>query len=413
MTGTTKTGASQPSPRPGRIMEGGGLKGKPANLSLGQAGRAIDAIKCPKGWLQEGRRAGRRRANGNGIIAIPVSQFTPFLFSIVCVWFMALQTCCHGHSIRKNNINVLVVGATGTTGLRAIQGLLDVGYKPHQLHILTRNPSRSKMRQMEKLGFRIVKADLQCPSSLRNVGKDCTGCYIHATGGDNKEIDTTEVSSARNLCKALHDDVSVIVYNSAAGAKDHGVHRIQQKHDVEGVLTNRKRQTHVTCLRANIFMEELWKVYTRPQILKGCYPLPINWWRKIYLTSVRDMGRLAGTIIARESNDEVDTKRIRILNVASDRMSGPQIARAFGKAQGSRCRHVNNRELTKMAKESFPDLYEQIRFLRNSREITGIAAVKKEFPGLMTPFADFLRETRWGDFERTFSDLSKPETLEL
>ena len=125
------------------------------------------------------------------------------------------------------------------------------------------------------------------------------------------------------------------------------------------------------------------------------------------------MGRLAGTIIARESKDEVNMQKIRILNVASDRMSGPQIARTFGKAQGCRCRHINNRELTEMAKESFPDLYEQIRFLQTSRETTDIAAVKKEFPGLITPFVDFLRETQWGDFERTFSDFSTLETLEL
>lgn len=269
------------------------------------------------------------------------------------------------------------------------------------------------MMQMKKLGFRIVQADLQRPSSLRDIGKGCTGCYIHATGGDTKELDTSEVSSSRNLCESLHDDVSIIVYNSVAGAKDHGVQRIQQKHDVEGMLAERKRPTHVTSLRANIFMEELWKVYTRPQILEGRYPLPVNWWRKIYLTSVRDIGRLATTIIAREGKDQVYTKRIRILNVASDLMSGPQIATSFGKAQGSRCRHVNNRELTKMAKESFPDLYEQIRFLQTSRETTDIAAVKKEFPGMTTPFVQFLRETQWGDCERTFDDLSKPETLKF
>mmetsp|Transcript_1078 Transcript_1078/g.1962 ORF Transcript_1078/g.1962 Transcript_1078/m.1962 type:complete len:101 (+) Transcript_1078:3-305(+) len=94
-------------------------------------------------------------------------------------------------------------------------------------------------------------------------------------------------------------------------------------------------------------------------------------------------------------------------------MTGPQIARAFGKAQESRCRHVNNRELTKMAKESFPDLYEQIHFIQTSCEKTNIVSLKKEFPGLITPFIEFLQETQWGDHERTFEDLSNPGTLDF
>jgi hypothetical protein len=45
-------------------------------------------------------------------------------------------------------------------------------------------------------------------------------------------------------------------------------------------------------------MEEFWKHYTRPSILTGKYPLPTHCWlTPIYLTSVHDMGRLAGLAI--------------------------------------------------------------------------------------------------------------------
>lgn len=124
------------------------------------------------------------------------------------------------------------------------------------------------------------------------------------------------------------------------------------------------------------------------------------------------MGRLAGAICsANESKDQENSTTIRILNVAGDHMRGSQIARAFGKAQKSKCRYFNNRELTKMAKEGFPDLYEQIHFLQTSREKTNIASLKKEFPGLLTNFAGLLDETKWGDRERVFEDLSNPESL--
>ncbi|KAL9187848.1 hypothetical protein ACHAXT_006226 [Thalassiosira profunda] len=318
---------------------------------------------------------------------------------------------CHATRSPRSAPNILVVGATGTTGLRAIQGLLDVGYAPNQLQIMTRDASKPKMRQLQKKGFGVVQGDLQRPSSLRGIGKGCGGCYIHATGGDTKELDTTEVSSAANLCDALHEDVTCIVYNSAAGAEDHGVERIQQKHDVETILSKRGSPCHVTSLRANIFGEELWKGYTRPQILDGKYPLPVHRWRKIYLTSVRDLGRLAGTIIARNAQSDESGTSMRITNVAGDRLTGPQLARAFGKAQKSKCKHVNNREMTKMARENFPDLYEQIIFLQTSKEKTNIGSLRQEFPGLVTDFSTFLEETRWGDRERVFEDLSDPESL--
>lgn len=361
------------------------------------------------------------------------ASFITWQHIVALLWMMMSWTFVVGYASNSSSSSaqlpsssalspsILVVGATGTTGLRAIQGLLDVGYAPSQLKIVTRNKSKPKMKQLQKLGFNLIQADLQRPSSLHDIGKGCSGCYIHATGGDTKELDTSEVSSAQNLCEHLHRDVKCIVYNSAAGAKDHGVQRIQQKHDIEKILsercwkTGRHNSSHFTSLRANIFGEEIWKEYTRPDILKGRYPLPVNRWRKIYLTSVRDMGRLAGTIIARRNYDTTQENKFqsttRILNVAGDHLTAPQIARIFGKAQGMKCRHYNNRELT--AKESFPDLYEQIHFLQHSREKTNIRALKKEFPGLITSFAEFVDETQWADSEKTFEDLSRPETLEF
>ena len=278
------------------------------------------------------------------------------------------------------------------------------------------------MKQLKKLGFTIVQANLQQPSSLTNIGKGCRGCYIHATGGDTAELDTSEVSSAQNLCNALHTDIKSIIYNSSAAAKDHGVARIQQKHDVETILSKRRTRCHVTVtsLRANLFGEELWKEYTRPEILKGRYPLPCNRWKKTYLTSVRDMGRLAGTIIARqEAEEEMNNKQIssstsiRIINVAGDHLTGPQIAKCFSKAQGSKVQYYNNHELTKMAKKSFPELYQQIKFLQTNKETTNIRRLKREFPGLISSFQEFLEETKWSKRDRMFDDLSNPQELQF
>ena len=66
-----------------------------------------------------------------------------------------------------------------------------------------------------------------------------------------------------------------------------------------------------------------------------------------------------------------------------------------------------------MAKKSFPDLYEQIKFLQTNTEKTNIRALKREFPGLITSFEEFLEETKWNDCDRKFDDLSNPQELEF
>jgi hypothetical protein len=377
---------------------------------------------------------------------------------------------------------ILVVGATGTTGIRALRGLLDV-YEAQNLILLTRNANQPRILQLKEMGFGIIQADLEDETLLRkqvlqqyhdDTKKNLIweGCYIHSTTSDIPDLDTLEVSRAENLCLVLMEiakqnrqvlseknDAStvpfVVVYNSAAAPPNHGVRRITQKHQVENVfqsaimsdseistlpsslsssssksLSNPPSPSLIfVSLRANIFMEELWKSYTRPSILGGKYPLPLNGWTPIYLTSVRDMGRLAGLWIRQyrimRGQSKILTTRTRtsppgcvvIQNVAGDFLRGPQIAKAFGQVQRSPCQHVNtHRSLTKQAKTSFPELYQQILYIqRNHKEKTYIDALNEQIPSNypfgMTNFAAFLQETDWGNEELTFDDLSRVDAL--
>ena len=83
------------------------------------------------------------------------------------------------------------------------------------------------------------------------------------------------------------------------------------------------------------------------------------------------------------------------------------MAEAFAKAQGSPCVHKRARLLRWIARLFLPDLYEVIQFYRTSTETTDIDALREEFPSLLTPFPDFLEETRWGDTEATYEDLAR------
>jgi len=151
-------------------------------------------------------------------------------------------------------------------------------------------------------------------------------------------------------------------------------------------------------------MEELWKSYTRPAILKGAYPFSLPSDRPVYLTSVRDMGRLAAACILAEGGAAAaPSGRV---NVASDVLTPLEMSAAFAQAQGSPCRHKKNRFFFYLSRFLLPDLYEVVRFYRTSTETTDVAALGASFPQVqLTPFATFLQETAWGDAEKTYEDL--------
>jgi len=342
------------------------------------------------------------------------SKQLSFRVTLIMVLGLLTALCFMASCFDALEHKILVVGATGTTGLRAIQGLLDVGYKPQQLKLVTRNAAKPNIEKMKRLGFGIVQADLEKQDTLRAICEGCTGCYIHSTASDTHELDLMEAERARNLCAAILQQscIQKVVYNSAAGARDHGVARIQQKHDVEeafqAAIENNESLLQFTSLRANLFMEELWKRYTRPQILAGKYPLPANRRRRIYLVSVRDLGRLAGTLL---NEEKVHDKPFLIINVASDCLTGTEIAQAFARSQHSTCRYINPRWLTWKARWKHNGLYEQIKFLQTSKEVTDIEALRVQFPSLLTSFDEFLEETSWGNRTRTFEDFANPELL--
>ena len=301
------------------------------------------------------------------------------------------------------NAKLLIVGASGGTGARALRGLLDVGYAPSQLVVTTRDPSKPTLKPLAALGIELRAADLDDPTTLVGVGNGCTGCYVHSTAGDTKQLDTGEVSRAQHLAEALAGGtVKQLAYNSAAAEADHGVKRIDQKHAVEDVFSSGEFALPATHLRANLFMEELWKSYTRPPILKGTYPFSLPSDRPVYLTSVRDMGRLAGVSLS----GSVPPPSGRRINVASEVTNPAMMAEAFANAQGTPCVHKRARFLRLIARLFLPDLFEVIQFYRTSTETTDVAALEEQFPGLLTSFEQFLDETEWGNLNAVYEDLA-------
>jgi hypothetical protein len=95
------------------------------------------------------------------------------------------------------------------------------------------------------------------------------------------------------------------------------------------LLTQTSQSLVFVILLANIFMEDLWKDYTRPSILEGKFPLPLNGWIPIYLTSVRGVGRLAwlwirhfGVMIGNANTRTTPTRTSPLRSVVIQNMAG-------------------------------------------------------------------------------------------
>ncbi|CAJ1930897.1 unnamed protein product [Cylindrotheca closterium] len=308
---------------------------------------------------------------------------------------------CHLILALSSQDAVLVVGATGGTGKQVLNGLVQSGLKPKNLRVLSRDAS--KLKFLEEQGFGTVKADLNDCDSLANALNGCSGCYLHSTVGDTKELDSNEVLAARKLATAmsLRETPMHVVYNSAVGEESLIGSRKQQKRAVEDLFENDFPSIDFTSLRSNFFMDPLWKKYTRPAILAGKFTFCVPPDTPIHLTAVADMGFLAGKCL-----QSIKTTKNRTINVSGDVLTPVEIAAAFAKCQGTPCQHSKGTTMAIMSRLFFKSLWEEIVFLRKTRITTDIDDLKQEF-GKVTSFEEFLDNSGWADTSRTYEDLSR------
>jgi len=288
---------------------------------------------------------------------------------------------------------VLLIGVTGGTGSNAVKGLLEQNVT--NLRAITRKVDleRPALSKLHNSGVELVEADLDDESSLELAFADISAVYCHATAPDSAKPDPKEVVRAKRVAKAAKQaNVSHFVYNSAGGSDRHsGIPHIEQKYQVEQILNQANLPT--TMLRACLFMEEFWKQYTRPSILKGSFPFAVQPDRPLHLITTKDMGRVAAYVMKHRS--EYVGKEIEL---AGDVLTPQQMAEAFSRAQG---KPVVYKEIPPwifllLFRKSLFDL---IQWYRKQGYQADVPALRKEFPGLLTCFSEFLEETDWANAE--------------
>lgn len=294
----------------------------------------------------------------------------------------------------QNNDAILLVGVTGGTGRSAVNGLLASGIESSRLRFLTRSPEGAAARNLAGIGAQAIAGDLDDANSLSEVMKGVRAIYCHATSKDGAQADPAGEVRAERLVKAADSaGVEHIVYNSSGGA-GHGISQVEQKFNIEKIFRDSGIRT--TNLRATMFMEEFWKVYTRPQILKGSFPFSMPSDKPLQLLSVKDMGLAAG--IALKDPEEYGGVS---LELAGDELTPAQMCEAYSKAQNSSVSHFSPPKFLFWFLNR--DLYRIAKFLSEEGYEANIADCRRRFPGLLT-FSEFLELTHWGDTSRTYAD---------
>lgn len=298
--------------------------------------------------------------------------------------------------------NVLLIGATGGTGYRAIQGFLDQGIATN-MRLMTRHidPTRPAIAHLNQLGIKLVEADLDDLTSLETAIADVTHIYCHATAGDYTQADPVEVERAKRLAQAAqHSSIQHLVYNSSGGVdRNSGIKHIEQKHQVEQIFQQAGLPT--TMLRSCLFMEEFWKKYTRPSILKGTFRFSVQPHRPLHLVSVRDVGRVAAYIM-QHSSDYIG----RAIELASDVLTPQQMATVFSQVQNQTVTHQDLPAwiFILLGRKSLFDL---IQWYRHAGYQANVDELHAEFPGLLTSFSGFLQETNWKNPNLSYEDLAQ------
>lgn len=300
----------------------------------------------------------------------------------------------------NTNGKVLLIGVTGGTGGNIIKGFVE--QQMTNLRAITRNVDlqRPTLSRLHAAGIELVAADLDQPESLDAAFAGVSAVYCHATAPDSSKPDPKEIDRARRVAAAARQaGIAHVVYNSAGGVdRNSGIGHIQQKYQVEQVLKQAELPT--TMLRACLFMEEFWKRYTRPSILKGTFAFSIQPDRPLHLITTKDMGRVAAYVIQHRA-----AYVGREIELAGDRLTPRQMAAAFGKAQG---KPVAYKEVPPwifllLFRKSLFDLIQWYRTAGYQADVEYLR--EQEFPGLLTTFEEFLAETHWADAALTYEDL--------
>ncbi len=281
-------------------------------------------------------------------------------------------------------ITVLVAGATGRQGGAVARMLLDRG---HRVRVLTRRPSSRAAASLHVLGANVYEGDLDSMSSVKHAAEGADAFFLMATPFE--EGVEAEVRHAHNAAKTAKDaGVEHIVYSSVAGANQGtGIPHFESKREVETYI--RGMGPSYTIVAPVFFMENLLGPMYLQGLRAGKLWMPLRPTRPLQVVAVADIAGLVR--LALERPTEFHGKRIEI---ASDSLTGPEMARALTLATGSEIEYAEA-PLSAVRAQS-EDLARMWEWFDEVGYSTDLEALRRTYPEVgWHAFAQWAQEQDW------------------
>jgi uncharacterized protein YbjT (DUF2867 family) len=222
-------------------------------------------------------------------------------------------------------ITVLVAGATGQQGGAVTRLLLEKG---HRVRALTRKPQSIAAEDLRVLGAEVLAVDLEDGISVERAAQGADAFFLVTTPLEKGP--EAELRAGRwSAWAAKEAGVKHLVYSSFAGIDwVSGVPIVDCKRQVE--LYIQELGIPYTILAPAFFMENLLGPMFLQGLRRGTLSMPIAQTRGLQMIAVSDIAGFARTVIERPS--EFEGRRVEL---ASDELSGPQIASVLSHATRS------------------------------------------------------------------------------
>ncbi|MFI6483921.1 NmrA/HSCARG family protein [Nonomuraea sp. NPDC050663] len=226
---------------------------------------------------------------------------------------------------------VLVIGATGQQGGAAARQLLR---RDKPVRAFVRDPEAPAARALREAGASLVRGDLDDTESVRAALDGASGVFLALTMMTGPRITAEGVAAEERRGKLVVDlaaqsGVDHLVYSSLAGVDEPtGIPYYESKGRIEAHI--RASGLRFTMVRPGSFMENF-TTLTRPVVTGDeiVVNLAIRPTKPMNLIAVDDIGVFAARALTFSTEYAGES-----IELAGDRLTGEQIAEAFGRATG-------------------------------------------------------------------------------
>jgi uncharacterized protein YbjT (DUF2867 family) len=281
-----------------------------------------------------------------------------------------------------------VTGATGAQGGATARALLAAGQR---VRALTRRPAAAGA--LADLGADVVYADFRDPSSLAAALKGADTLFAVTTPfGSSVEAEVEDGIALVDAAAGLRH----IVFTSATNAdRATGIPHFDSKFRIEQHLAAQ----HVpwTVIGPAAFMDQYAEPWHRSSYERGVLSVPLPPDKPLALIAAADIGAFAAHVLTHPT-----AFAGRRIDIASDELTGPQIAAVLGRALGRPLRYEE--APLAVAERYSPDLAAMFRYFGTVGMKVDVEALRHDYPMIgwhrLTDWATCLQGRRAPDTRR-------------